>query len=395
MPSSVCDALLPVYSPLLTITKARGSFVEDENGKKYLDFVTGVSCCNLGHCHKSLNKTLVKQSEKLWHISNWYANNPQKKLAEKIISESFVKFNKNGKVFFCNSGTEANECLIKFARKWGSKQGKYEIICLKNSFHGRTYASLAATGKEKLREGFAPHLEGFKHIEANMESLKKAFSSKTVAVLIETILGEAGVLLLDEEFIKNLRAFCDKNKILLLIDEVQTGMGRTGELFSFQHYGISPDAFSLAKALGNGFPIGACVIADDFSDCMGLGDHGSTFGGNPLACSIALKVFEIMEEEKILKNCNKTAQILQKFLKNTKKEFPLIQSIRQKGLMIGIDLTKSAKKFVEICLKHFILIIFSGENTIRLLPPLNIKKEEVQLFLKNFYKALKEFTNNE
>ena len=292
--------LLPTYAPRLMICKGEGAYVWDEKGKSYLDFSSGIGVCSLGHCSPPLNEILQEQSSSLWHISNLFSHPYQEQLAEKIVKSSF-----DGKVFFCNSGTEANEGILKFAKKYASQLGKSEIICLKNSFHGRTLGSLTATGQEKHRKDFKPLINNFVHIKPNFADFKNACSKKTGAFLLELIQGEGGVLPLEKNFVEQAYEYCKANDILFLVDEIQTGMGRTGQLFSFQHFSIEPDAFSLAKALGNGFPIGAFWIKKRYTEFFNVGSHASTFGGGPLACRVALNVFNEIEKKRYCQSSSK------------------------------------------------------------------------------------------
>ena len=297
--------VMPSYAPGLVLVKGKGVKVWDADGKEYMDFLAGIAVLGLGHCHPQVVKAIRTQAAKLMHVSNLYYNENQPKLAQALSTRSM-----NGKCFFCNSGAEANEGMFKLARLWGHAQGKYEIVTMRNSFHGRTLATLAATGQTKYQKGFEPIPAGFVYADYNnLDSIRAAINEKTVAVLVEAVQGEGGILPGTPEFMKGLRALCDEKNILLLCDEVQCGMGRTGFWFGFQASGIQPDAFSLAKSLGNGFPIGALVAGPKLSDIFQPGNHASTFGGNPLACAAALAVIETMEQENLPANAAKMGEL--------------------------------------------------------------------------------------
>ena len=368
--------VMPTYSPNLLLTKGKGAYVWDNNNNKYLDFTCGISVCNLGHCHPAVSAAIKEQCDRLVHVSNLYINELQPILAKKIVEHSF-----DGNVFFSNSGAEANEGMIKFARKWGNSKGKFEIITMNDSFHGRTLATLAATGREKYRIGFEPTTAGFKHIPFNdIESIKKTVEEskgKTAAILLEPIQGEGGIIPADHNYMQVLREFCTENEILLMFDEVQSGIGRTGKFFAHQHYNVTPDIMSMAKALGNGYPIGAFIAKKSLGNVLTAGTHASTFGGTPLACSAAIAVIEEIENKKLLQNTeymgNKSIELLQ----NLAKKYPMIQQIRGKGLMLGIVLDREAKEASELAQRNGLLIITAGENVLRFYPPLNINENEL------------------
>ena len=364
--------LLPTYQPRLEIVKAKGSYVWDTEGHSYIDLTSGISVCNLGHCPDSLNSTLEKQSKKLWHTSNIFSHPYQRKLAKKIVKLSFP-----AKVFFCNSGTEANEGLLKLAKKYFLLNDRKELLYLKKSFHGRTLGSLSVTGQSQYSEEFSPLLPNFKEIEANMESFLGTCNRRTGAIILELIQGEGGVVPLDKDFVKKMFLYCREKEILFLVDEIQSGMGRTGEYFSFQYYGVEPDAFSLSKALGNGFPIGCFFVKDQYADIFKFGSHASTFGGNPLATHIALKVFEELENGDIVKKVKEKAQCFAQRFLYWKKKFPFIKEIRQVGLMIGIEMDIDIKVLIEKCQDSGVLLLSAGEKVLRLLPPLNIFESDI------------------
>jgi len=382
--------VLPTYAPEQLFVKGEGSWLFDEAGKKYLDFTSGIAVCALGHCHPAITEAITRQASKLVHISNLYYNENQPKLAEKLIKQSF-----HGKVFFANSGAEANEGMIKLARKWGSNDGKFEIIAMENSFHGRTLATLAATGRKKYRAGFAPDMPGFVFVPYNdIQALKKALNEKTCAILLEPVQGEGGVLPAEKDFLNQVRKVCDENKVLLMFDEVQTGIGRTGKFFAWQKYGVEPDLFSTAKALGNGFPIGAFIVKHQYTSVLQPGTHASTFGGTPLACAASLAVLGVIQEEDILKNCNEKSKILFDALEKMKTKFNTIVEIRGMGLMIGIVLDQNAAPLRQIAANLGLLLLTAGENVLRLLPPLNVSSDEVNMALNLLEQAFEEFTKN-
>ena len=301
----------------LCLEKAKGALVEDIDGKKYLDFFPGWAVSGIGHCHKEVTKAVSSQAEKLIHVSNNYYSALQGKLAKKIIEHSFP-----GKVFFSNSGAEANEGAIKLARKYGHDKGRFEIITMNKSFHGRTLAMIAATGQDKVKQGFEPMPEGFTHIPfGDIEALEKSINEKTAAVMLELIQCEGGINIASKEYIEKVRKLCDKNDIVLIFDEVQTGVGRTGKMFCYQNYGIEPDVMTLAKSLGGGLPIGAIVANAKFSGVLTPGSHASTFRGSPVVCAAALGVFEAIEKGKLLENAVKQGKYIVKKLESLKKKY--------------------------------------------------------------------------
>lgn len=379
--------VMPTYSPSIMLTKGKGSFVWDTNGKKYLDFTCGISVCNIGHAHRAVSKAIAKQSKKLVHVSNLYMNEAQPLLAKKLVESTF-----DGKVFFCNSGAEANEGMIKFARKWGNPRGKHIVISMENSFHGRTLATLSATGRDKYRKGFEPQVEGFIQVPFNdINALIKAVDStenKVAGILLEPVQGEGGILPSEAQYMNSLRKFCDEREILLMFDEVQSGMGRTGKLFAYQNYDITPDLLSTAKALGNGFPIGAFIASNRLGDVLTAGTHASTFGGTPLACSAAIATLRVFEEEKILSNCIKMGNLAKKLLSDMMPKLPIIKDVRGLGLMIGVELKEKAQEVTKFAQNEGLLIITAGENVLRFYPPLNISKAELKKGIAILSKAI-------
>ncbi len=388
------EYVLPTYSRELLLERGQGSRVWDIYGNEYLDFSTGISVCNLGHCHPGVTAAIREQAGKLVHISNLFYNEHQPRLAKKISECSGFE----STVFFCNSGAEANEGLIKFARRWGHQNGgRYAIICTNHCFHGRTLATLAATAKAKYREGYAPDMGGFAFAEFNdLSSVEAAITAETAAVLVEVVQGEGGVNPATREFLLGLRRLCDKRKLLLLLDEVQCGMGRTGKYFSFQHYDFTPDGFSLAKALGNGLPMGAFCLKAEYGALFQPGSHGSTFGGTPLACAAALAVFKALEEEKILENVQAQSRYFGALLRSLQPLFPIIKDIRGLGLLIGVEVgTAAIAGLQKACLRRRLLTLSAGEGVLRLLPPLTVTRTEIDQAGAILHDALAEITQTQ
>jgi acetylornithine/N-succinyldiaminopimelate aminotransferase len=352
--------------------KGKGMMLQDVTGKKYLDFFPGWGVNNVGHCHPKVMSAVRDQIGKLIHIPNNFYHPQQAKLAKEIIRAAFP-----GKVFFCNSGTEAGEAAIKFARAYG--QGKrYEIITMQNSFHGRTMGSLSATGQKKYQEGFGPLLEGFRTVPFNnFAALEQVINEKTIAIMIELVQGEGGINIAEKDYIVKIRELCDEKDILLIIDEVQTGMGRTGEIFSYKHYQILPDLMMLAKALGGGLPIGALVVKEKISGTFKPGMHASTFGGSPLVCKAALGVFKAIYGNHMLRNARQMgAYALDKF-KELQKKYPCIVDVRGLGLMLGLELNIEGKDIVSECLAQGLIINCTQGKILRIMPALNVSKKQV------------------
>lgn len=357
----------------LCMEKAKGAKVLDIDGKSYLDFFPGWAVSGIGHCHPVVANAIAGQAKKLMHVSNNYYSELQGLLAKKIIEESF-----KGKVFFANSGAEANEAAVKLARRYGHDKGRYQIITMTKSFHGRTLGMIAATGQDKVKKGFEPIPEGFTHIPFNdIEALKEAVTDITAAVMFEPIQCEGGINIATQEYMRQVRKLCDEKDILMILDEVQTGMGRTGEMFCFQNYGITPDVMTLAKAIGGGVPIGVCVAAEKFQDVLTPGTHASTFGGSPLVCAAALAVFEAIEKEKLLQNTKKMGAYLTKKLDALKKKYHFIKEIRSMGLIVGVELGVEGDSIYTKCLEAGLLINCTQGNILRIMPPMNITKSEI------------------
>lgn len=354
----------------LNFTKGDGAYLYTESGDQYIDFGSGISVVNLGHSYPQVTEAISRQASTLMHTSNLYHNTLQEQLAEQLVQNSF-----DSTVFFCNSGAEANEAAIKLARIIGNKKydgKKNKIITLTNSFHGRTFTTLSATGQDKIKEGFTPTLDFFKHAPINdIEAIKTLNANgDTVAVMMELTQGEGGLTMVDQNFLTEVRAYCDQNDILLIFDEIQTGLGRTGTLFGFQQYNVIPDIMTIAKALGNGMPIGAMLAKPEYSDYLSFGTHGSTFGGNFLACAAGLAVMDTMTNTEFFIGVNEKSTYLRD------KLTLIIQGIGElkgQGLMIGIEFsTISNADFIEQCQKAGLIVIPAGQNTTRIYPPLNV-----------------------
>lgn len=366
--------VMPTYAPGLALVRGKGTRVWDAEGNEYLDFLGGIAVNVLGHAHPKLVKAIRQQAARLMHVSNLYYNENQPRLAKALSERSL-----GGKCFFCNSGAEANEGMFKLARLWGHAQGRYEIIAMTNSFHGRTLATVAATGQTKYQKGFEPMPAGFVHAEYNnLDAVRAAVTDRTVAILVEAVQGEGGVVPAKPEFMAGLRALCDEKNLLLLCDEVQCGVGRTGQWFGFQAYGIQPDAFSVAKGLAGGFPIGALVAGPKLADVFQPGNHASTFGGNPLACAAALAVIEAVEEEKLLEHVAQMSELFMAHLRKIAKKFKFIAEVRGLGLMIGMVLDRPAKPLEVLLREKGLIAIATHDTVMRFLPPLNITAGQVR-----------------
>jgi len=360
------------------LRKGRGMQVWSSEGKEYLDFVGGIAVNILGHCHPRVVMAIQKQAQRLMHVSNFFHIEQQTKLAKLLCEQSFAE-----KAFFCNSGTEAVEAAIKLARKFAKEQigpERFEIIAATNSFHGRTLGALSATGQEKFRKGFEPLVPGFVHVPYdNPDAIRKAVRQHTCAVMLEPIQGEAGVRVPSPDYLGEARRICDDAGLLLILDEVQTGMGRTGELFAYQHSGAAPDIMALAKGLANGMPIGAVLTTDRVAGAFGPGDHGSTFGGNPLACAAAIATVEtLLEDGLLLDQCRRMGKYLVKKLEYLKKEFSsVVLDVRGMGLLVGMEITRECAPIVTACLERGLLINCTSGNVLRFMPPLIVEPEDI------------------
>ena len=354
------------------LVRGQGIKVWDSRGREYLDFFPGWAVSGIGHCHPRVVDAVQRQLKKIIHVSNNYYNELQGRLAQKISENSF-----SGKVFFCNSGAEANESAIKLARAYGHPD-RYEILSMENSFHGRTLAAMTATGQEKYHKGFGPLPKGFTHVPFNnLESIKARISKRTIAILIELIQGEGGINIAGERFVKDLRKFCNDKDILLIIDEVQTGMGRTGKFFAYQHYGIEPDIMTMAKTLGGGMPIGAMIAGEKFADVLKPGTHASTFGGSPIICAASLAVFDAIEKDGLIRNAEMMGKYLKDRLNRLKDKHSIIKEIRGVGLMLGVELKSPGKDIVEGCIAKGLLINCTHNTVLRLMPPMIVEKKDI------------------
>jgi acetylornithine aminotransferase len=360
----------------IVLSKGSGCKLYDTDGKSYTDFVAGIAVCNLGHCHEKLSKALSSQAQTLWHVSNLYYTEPQVELAAWLVANSFAD-----RVFFCNSGAEANEAGIKLARKYFKDRGENDrvrIIAMEQSFHGRTMATLSATGQEKIKKGFAPVLEGFDFVPFNdVEALRAKIGPDHCAVMLEPIQGEGGVRCPDPDYLKSVRRICDENGSLLIFDEIQTGMGRTGRLFAYENFGVEPDIMTLAKALANGLPIGAMLAREQVASAFGAGAHGSTFGGTPLVTAVAIEVCKALVEEDVVGQGRKTAQYFREKLLGLKERHPSVVDVRGLGLLLGMKLNVSGESLVNQCMQRGFLINCIQENILRFIPPLIIDKKSI------------------
>ena len=374
--------LFPTYtrSPVV-LTKGKGMKVWDSEGKEYLDFASGIAVLNVGHLHPRVVEAIHKQSKTLMHVSNLYYSEPQIKLAELLVKHSFAD-----KVFFCNSGAEANEAAIKLARKVKKDKGesnRYEIITMENSFHGRTMATLSATGQKKFHHGFEPLLDGFTYVPFNnSKAVEDAITDTTCAVMVEPIQGEGGVNCPSPDYLKNLRDICDQHGQLLIFDEVQVGMGRTGKLFAYQHYGVEPDIMTLAKAMAGGMPVGAMLAKEEIASSFSRGTHASTFGGNPLSSAAGIATMEALIQDKILENCQEMGEYFYSKLLFLKEKHSFIKKVKGKGLILGIELSFECAEIAMECLKRGLLIICTMGNILRFLPPLIITEKEIDILIK-------------
>ncbi len=370
------SAVMPTYSPSVVLASGKGVTVRDVDGLVLYDFTSGIGVHNVGHCHPKVVQAIRDQAAKLTHASNLFANEPATQLAAKLVELSGL----GGKVFFCNSGAEANEAAIKLARKWGSQNGgRYEIVTFRKGFHGRTLATVAATAQAWCQEGYDPLPVGFAYADYNdLESVKAAVNEKTVAVMVEAVQGEGGVTPADPEFLKGLRALCDEKNLLLICDEVQSGMGRTGTWFAWQGYDIQPDLFTLAKSIADGIPMGALVSNAKLADVFTASAHASTFGGNPVAAAAALAVIQVIEEEGLLARATEVGQLFKEALQGFVDQYDRLLEVRGKGLMLGLVVDGDPKAVVDALKEQGILALTAGGNVVRFLPPLVLKEEDLE-----------------
>ncbi|WP_025897712.1 aspartate aminotransferase family protein [Sneathiella glossodoripedis] len=375
-------ALLSNYAPAdLSFEKGEGAYLFGNDGRRYLDFFAGIAVTSLGHNNPKIVEAVSNQASNLMHISNLFRIPGQEELAKKLVDATFADT-----VYFCNSGAEANECGLKMIRKYHSVNGqpeRYRVIGFENSFHGRTLATIAAAGQEKLLEGFGPMVDGFDHVSVgDIDAVKAAITPETGGIIIEPILGEGGIQVVDPAFLKQLRALCDEHGLLLMFDEIQTGMGRTGKLFAYEHSGVIPDIMSSAKALGNGFPVGACLAVEKVAQCMNVGSHGSTYGGNPLAMAVATVVVDTMTEDGFMDRVNQLANHLQQALHGVVDRYPtVLEELRGVGLHLGLKCKVENGQLIDALRKQGALTAKGGDNVVRLLPPLIIEEEQISEFI--------------
>ena len=375
----------------IAFSKGKGSFLYSTNGSKYLDFVQGIAVNSLGHAHPKLVAALNKQSKKVWHVSNAFQIPEGEKLAKKLTQHTFADY-----VLFQNSGAEATEAAIKVARRYFYSIGqpkKNRIICIKDSFHGRTLATIFASGSKKMTEGFYPKVPGFDHFKfGDHKKLKQLITKKTAAIMVETVMGEGGIKVIPDWCLKGLRKLCNEKKILLILDEVQCGIGRTGKFFAFEHAKVKPDIVPIAKGIGGGFPMGAVLMNKKTASGMVAGTHGSTFGGNPLAMSVGSSVLEVILKKGFLKNVTKISSYFHLELNKLQKQYPkIIKEVRGAGLLVGLQLHKDQTTFIKKLMDNKLLTIRAAENVIRLLPPLTVKKNEIDLAISIIGKVCKNY----
>lgn len=391
--TSMTSSIMPTYGRLpVTFEHGEGAWLWDENNIRYLDALSGIAVCNLGHAHPAVHQAICKQSEKLLHTSNLYGIALQEQLAKQL-----SKLSGMSNVFFSNSGAEANEAAIKIARLYGNNRNieNPTIIVMEKSFHGRTMATLSATGNPKVQQGFSPLLDGFIHVPFNdIDAINACIAqhNNIVAIMVEPVQGEGGVNIPAPDYLNQIRTICDQHELLMITDEIQTGIGRTGKFLAYQHNGITPDVCTLAKALGNGVPIGACMAHGKAAHLLTAGKHGSTFGGNPLACSAALAVLNTLVNTSLIEQADSKGLRICQGLSISLQDNPNVKDIRHKGLMIGIELTKPCAKLVQAALSKTLLINVTGDTTIRLLPPLVIDDEQISLLIDTLSALIKEFT---
>ncbi|MCK5729320.1 MAG: acetylornithine transaminase [Methylococcales bacterium] len=387
------DCIMPTYNRLpVHFSHGKGAWLWDENGKRYLDALSGIAVCNLGHAHPAIHNAICAQSARLIHTSNLYGIATQEQLADVLCDKSSMD-----NVFFSNSGAEANETALKIARAYGYQQGidKPVVITMEKSFHGRTLATLSATGNPKVQQGFSPLVEGFIHVPFNdINALKKAITEhkNCVAIFVEPIQGEGGVHIPSDDYLAKIRTLCDQHQLLMMLDEIQTGIGRTGKFLAYQHSNIVPDVCTLAKALANGVPIGACLSRGKAASILTAGMHGSTFGGNPLACSAALATLQTLDDENLIASAYEKGQKIVQQLTDKLQSNPAVDNIRHYGLMIGIDLTTPCAELAPKALAQGLLINVTNDSTIRLLPPLVIDDAQIEFLTTELSSLIQTYT---
>ena len=379
----------------ISFKSGKGSYLYTANGSKYLDFCSGIAVTSLGHANPQLIKALNNQAKKVWHVSNAFIIPEGEELAKKLVKKTFAD-----KVIFQNSGAEATEAAIKVARRYFFSIGKpykNRILCIKNSFHGRTIATIYASGSKKMTEGFGPKVPGFDHIEfrdfkPKFLNIRNKIKKNTAAIMVETIIGEGGIKPIPDKCLKYLRKICNEKKILLILDEVQSGVGRSGDFLAFEQSKVKPDIVPIAKGIGGGFPIGVVLMTNKIANAMKPGSHGSTFGGNPLAMKVGSKVMDIISKKSFLNNVKKNSKYFHNQLNNLKNKFPkIIKEIRGRGYLIGIQLFKDQTSFIKALMKNKLLTIRAAENVVRILPPLNVKKDEIDQAIKIINKVCLEY----
>ena len=386
------SSLLNTYNRRkISFKKGKGSYLYSINNKKYLDFVQGIAVNCLGHANKNLIKAVNSQAKKVWHVSNAFVIPEQEKLAKKLTKNTFADY-----VAFQNSGAEATEAAIKFARRYFYSIGqpkKNRILCVNGSFHGRTLATVFASNNKKAMEGYYPKVEGFDHFNyGDHKGMERAITNKTAAIMLEPILGEGGIKVIPDYCLQGLRKICNKKKILLILDEVQCGIGRTGKFFAFEHAKVKPDIVPIAKGIGGGFPLGACLVNKKVAAGMKPGTHGTTFGGNPLAMNVGNAVLDIVLQKSFLKNVQKNSKYFHNGLNKLKYEYPkVIQEVRGLGMLIGLKLNVDQTKFIRKLTENKLLTIRAAENVVRILPPLNVKKKEIDLAIAIIRKVCKNY----
>jgi len=370
------SAVMPTYAPSAVLASGKGVTVRDVDGLSLYDFTSGIGVHNVGHCHPKVVKAIQNQAGKLTHSSNLFVNEPVTKLAAKLVELSGL----GGKAFFCNSGAEANEAAIKLARKWGSANGgRYEIVTMRSGFHGRTLATLAATAQAWCQEGYDPLPVGFAYANFNdIESVRAAVNERTVAIMLEPVQGEGGVTPATDEFMKGVRALCDEKNLLMICDEVQCGMGRTGTWFAWQGYDVKPDLFTLAKAIADGIPMGVLVSNAKFADVFTVSSHASTFGGNPVAAAAALAVIDVIESEKLLDRAVEMGNLLKEALQGFVDKYDKLLEVRGKGLMVGLVVDGDPKEIVEAFRAQGLLALTAGGGVVRFLPPLVLEEDDLE-----------------
>jgi acetylornithine aminotransferase len=364
----------------IVLTEGNGCTLRDSEGRSYMDFVAGIAVCNLGHAHEGIAQAVADQARRLVHVSNLYYTEPQIKLAQRLVKHSFAD-----RVFFCNSGAEANEAAIKLTRKHFKDQGapgRFRIITMEESFHGRTMATLAATGQEKIRKGYEPLLDGFDIVAFNdLGAVQDAITGQTCAVMLEPIQGEGGVRCPSPGYLEGLRELCDREGLLLIFDEVQTGMGRTGKLFAYEHFAMTPDIMTLAKALANGLPMGAMLAKENVVKAFGPGSHASTFGGTPLVASAALTAVRTLVDGGVVENCQKVGQYFKNQLLKLKSRYDFVRDVRGEGLLIGLELARDAAPIVNACMERGFLINCTQDRVLRFIPPLIVQEQQIDALI--------------